>query len=581
MAQNKKHLEQVTLGAGGFEEVKIVEIELNESGEQGQAEGEQKARGSNKPTFYLPPAPRQASRTSDGKQNSLYLHNNKLCGCYKDEAKVSIPRKHARAVSDFSLAGADNSKGKDKDGLPLDTSNWLLVNYCVYQSFLDGWDFTPDVGMGSTRGEIFTPRFIVDYMISDLGILPERMVYEFNYKSLERKKEDKQNELRGYAGSKVLEPAVGTGNYISTILYHKLELVNELTGYKSSRQNGRTSYIKNPAQLARYQAYTLVVLGSLYINDIDPGNLQTTKWRFLRDNEIASPANIEFWVSHIEDNMSIKLDKKELKWTREYVNSSIQSASQNWASKDRDRGVLDVLYEKHTSEHAPDWLRSAWRKIIDANAQLFNGIQSEDTIEEGFVVPGYKKVIWTYWSFSYDLVQLDKQELQDLVSVTQKTLAELSSAALDNKLDNMLAHRTSVPLLRQMLSGEKEELESKVSAVFNLMSKEVREEYDKMHDEITLVGGVAGGPAGDSKQSFAGAAKSKHKIIEETQLSLFDIAIEDTALDLSEESVLSSSSKESRKEMLSLHNRKKKLEATLSLTPLVSKLESITLYKLD
>jgi hypothetical protein len=140
-----------------------------------------------------------------------------------------------------------------------------------------------------------------------------------------------------------------------------------------------------------------------------------------------------------------------------------------------------------------------------------------------------------------------------------------------------------------MLSGEKEELESKVSAVFNLMSKEVREEYDKMHDEITLAGGVAdgvaggvaGGPAGDSRQSFAGAAKSKHKIIEETQLSLFDIAIEDTALDLSEESVLSSSSKESRKEMLSLHNRKKKLEATLSLTPLVSKLESITLYKLD
>lgn len=48
------------------------------------------------------------------------------------------------------------------------------------QVFIDGWDFTPDVGNGKSRGEIFTPRFIVDKMIS-MGIIPPSIVYNNNY----------------------------------------------------------------------------------------------------------------------------------------------------------------------------------------------------------------------------------------------------------------------------------------------------------------------------------------------------------------------------------------------------------------
>lgn len=50
----------------------------------------------------------------------------------------------------------------------------------ISNQFIDGWDFTPDVGNGKSRGEIFTPRFIVDKMIA-MGIIPPSIVYFDNY----------------------------------------------------------------------------------------------------------------------------------------------------------------------------------------------------------------------------------------------------------------------------------------------------------------------------------------------------------------------------------------------------------------
>lgn len=313
---------------------------------------------------------------------------------------------------------------------------------CVYQPFLDGWNFTPDVGMGATRGEIFTPRFIVDHMITDVGILPKRAVYQYNYKG-------SQDTLRRYIGHKVFEPAVGTGNYSATVLWHKLEMAHELTGYKDRSKDGLPP-VKDAQQLRRYQAYTLVALGSIYFNDIDPGNLQTTKWRIYRDGEIMSEANVEFWTNQIETLASSSVNRKK---TYQSVEESIKTASDNWGRSDRDRGVLDVLYEKHTGLEPPEWLQKAWKHVLDRNGLLFNSISLEDSSEDGFTIPGYPKVKWVWWKFTNNqkevgayshevpmLLQVKMGELQELENSVQRILSSTGSAdETENSLtDNML-----------------------------------------------------------------------------------------------------------------------------------------------
>jgi len=557
--------------------------------------------------------------TRGTKHNPLYLHNNKQCGCYLDSEKVLAPPKHIR-----NAGGGSRHVDRPDEA---DNTECFFVNKCIYQAFLDGWDFTPDVGMGGTRGEIFTPRFIVDYMISDVGILPEKMVYNFDYSSEMRvagkpftkedveaswvlllglqgeqlgimnlgearnlaekkalglvnvspkttpqvamlvdkdkfkKKETRpqpKQDLRYLAGAKVFEPAVGTGNYIATILYHKLELANELTGYKKTIRQGSPSYTKNLEQLARYQAYTLVVLASLYFNDIDPGNLQTTKWRILRDGEIANPSNIDFWVEHIKKNLNAKLQGKEEEWLREYVSQSIFAASSNWASKDRDRGVLDVLYEKHTGEHAPDWLRVAWRKVLDANAQLFNAIESNDVIEEGFVVPGNAQIIWTYWTFVYDLLPLDDEELSHLSQLTGKTFEQLEKQKLVRKMDQMVARRKAVPLRLQMLTGELEEVSNEISKLFAPLAEKAKALYEEENPPQRLDLETEDGALFREDTSWR-APEEK--------------------LDLSEKALLVIAEPKMRSKLRSLINRRNKINEELQECTQVSSLEPFYLYK--
>lgn len=294
-------------------------------------------------------------------------------------------------------------------------------NYCVYQSFLDGWNFTPDVGFGDSRGEIFTPRFVVDKMIVDAKILPRKAVYNYDYKG-------SQETLRKYIGARVFEPAVGTGNFTSTILWHKLEMAHELTGYTP---NAEGKPVKSESQLRRYQAYTLVALGSIYFNDIDAGNLQATKWRLLRDREISSNINIAFWVKYLQESLAKPVKVSVIK---KLVSASIEEASENWGTKDRDRGVLDDLYYKHTGLEAPDWLRSAWKLVLDTNGKLFNAIQSGDTIKDDFICPGNNKVMWTFWRF-------------------------------ENSKGLVTALRNAVPLSRQLLEGELRNLSNKIKLV--------------------------------------------------------------------------------------------------------------------
>lgn len=310
--------------------------------------------------------------------------------------------------------------------------------HCVYQRFLDGWDFTPEVGMGDARGEIFTPRFIVDQMITDSGLLPKKVVYQYDYKG-------SQDTLRKYVGHKVFEPAVGTGNYSATVLWHKLEMAHELTGYTDRSKDGLPP-LKSPEQLRRYQAYTLVALGSIYFNDIDPGNLQTTKWRLYRDGEILSDANVEFWTNQIENAASSPVDRKI---TFEAVAASIKAASENWGRGDRDRGVLDVLYEKHTGLDAPEWLQEAWKHILDKNGLLFNSISLDDSAEEGFTVPGYSKVKWVWWKFT-------------------------------NNQKEVGAYATEIPMLLQVRLGELRELEDSIARIINNPNPNDASDIDNM-----------------------------------------------------------------------------------------------------
>lgn len=292
---------------------------------------------------------------------------------------------------------------------------------CVYQPFLDGWNFTPDVGNGGSRGEVFTPRFVVDKMIVEAGIMPAKTVnlYKYDYG---------QDTLRKYIGARVFEPAVGTGNFTATILWHKLEMAHRLTGFTVD-DIGQAR--KNASQLRRYQAYTLVALASLYFNDIDAGNLQVTKWRLLRDGEIGSDRNIDFWTNYLVDHLDGHINYDTI---RPGVMKSIKSASDNWGNKDKNGGVLDELYERHTGLEAPDWLHKAWKLVLDANAQLFNGINAEDEVSAGFTCPGYRRVTWTFWYFN-------------------------------SSRDSVKATRVAVPLVRQILAGELLEVREQLARI--------------------------------------------------------------------------------------------------------------------
>lgn len=298
---------------------------------------------------------------------------------------------------------------------------WVNPSFCIYQPFLDGWDFTPDVGNGASRGEVFTPRFVVDKMIVKAGILPARVIYKYDYSG-------SQGTLRKYIGSRVFEPAVGTGNFLSTVLWHKLELAHALTGVTS---DATARCRKSSNQLRRYQTYTLVALASLYFNDIDAGNLQTVKWRLLRDQEIGTEENIDFWVQHVRAALPTLPSEEDL---RTAIAGSIKLASRNWGTADRDRGVLDTLHEKHTGLAAPRWLQSSWKMILDENGKLFNAIEGTPADSSLNLVPSNRDVVWKFWYFK-------------------------------NSPTRIRAFVRHVPLRLQLLEGELAEVEESLSLV--------------------------------------------------------------------------------------------------------------------
>lgn len=305
-------------------------------------------------------------------------------------------------------------------------------NNCVYQPFLDGWSFVPDVGNGQTRGEVFTPRFIVDKMISDLQMFPKEAIYEQNYSTLSN------NEIEKVICAKVLEPAVGTGNYISTILWHKIMFVEQF----SKDSTGKID-------VSKYHEYLLKAISSIYTYDIDPGNLESTYQRLFNNSyTIDSNERIDYWVSVIEK--SIVSDLSNLNVTN-IVKDSLEISQTNWGKfTNNSSGLISKLYEQHIGVTIPEQIQEKIIEILNNNIKLFNGIKQEDEISDGFICPGWNNVVWNWWTIealnddyilSYKPVRLADQIISGQIEQLENKIAELKNSHFIEKSDGLFSYK--------------------------------------------------------------------------------------------------------------------------------------------
>ena len=242
-------------------------------------------------------------------------------------------------------------------------------NTCIYQRFVDSWDFTPDVGRGQTSGEIFTPRFIVDKMITTSGMFSPEMVYHNDFT------ECTEEDLERMVGSTVCEPATGTGNFISTILYHKLQAAYELA-------TRRDHDVENLVPQA---------VSTVYAYDIDAGNLETTLRRLtyhdgtpLDDKHV-----VDYWVDHITRLIGSESDKEQI---TTIVQASLTEAQHNWSTHLKPQGVFAAFLDDHHAGDGEDLLERC-EDILRENIKLFNGISNDHTP----TMPGVKDITWTFW----------------------------------------------------------------------------------------------------------------------------------------------------------------------------------------
>lgn len=258
---------------------------------------------------------------------------------------------------------------------------------CNYRSFEDDWSFVPDVGKTQSRGEIFTPRWVVDQMIVESGMLPAKAVHDKDYSKPKAE----------YIEARVIEPAVGTANYLATILYHKTQYAKSL----STNQRGRIT------NLDQYHTNLLTAVASVYAYDVDSGNLETSKRRLLSSGKqkINTPQAVDWWTSRIVKTLNHNPDKKQkigYSRVRPSVKNSLNEAQRHWHQFIQGgSGIIDSAYKDATGERMPSWLYEQCQEILDKNIQLFNGIKEGDTLDwhDNLFIPGYKFVTWTWWYF--------------------------------------------------------------------------------------------------------------------------------------------------------------------------------------
>lgn len=275
-------------------------------------------------------------------------------------------------------------------------------NTCIYQHFVDGWDFTPDVGRGQTSGEIFTPRFIVDKMITTSGMFPEAVVYHNDFT------ECTEEDLEHMVGSTVCEPATGTGNFISTILHHKLQAAYEL----ATRRSHDVDHLVPQA------------VGTVYAYDIDAGNLETTLRRLTYHDgtPLDDKPVIDYWVDHIVGLIAPDSDRDQITTT---VQTSLTEAQHHWATQLRSQGVLASFLDDHHAGDSEDLLVRC-EAILRENIKLFNGIVNDHTP----TMPGVKDITWTFWDSG---VMVEKRSMYHEMLTSKIAVMDTKIAKLEKE----------------------------------------------------------------------------------------------------------------------------------------------------
>jgi hypothetical protein len=259
---------------------------------------------------------------------------------------------------------------------------------CNYREFPDGWSFVADAGNAQARGEIFTPRWVVDQMIVDAGILPDEAVHLSDY----------SRPQPAYIERRVCEPAVGTGNYLATILYHRLRYAAALAGGAGG----------GSPDLDRYHTHLLKSVASVYAYDIDVGNLEVAKRRLLSSGKhpLNDAQTIDQWTLSLTKWLNQDSERKKVSYeaVKPSVLSSLNEAHRHWNRFVKDgQGIIDSAYRQSTGGKMPNWLYDQCQEILSKNLLLFNGIKETDTLDwqTGFFVPGYGAAEWTWWHFDY------------------------------------------------------------------------------------------------------------------------------------------------------------------------------------
>lgn len=319
------------------------------------------------------------------------------------------------------------------------------------RSLPDGWDFTPDVGNGQKRGEIFTPLWIVKKMITDSGMLPEKAVYDNDYNS-------KTSDSLKYISNRINEPAIGTGNYTSTILYHKLRyaLTEALHPNNENSKTVRTIRLLEENELPYYHYLFLTAIGSMYSFDIDVGNCETVFNRLLGSKiPLNSEVHKEYWTDYLIEKLTVsqKLYDRDKKNIRKQVQESLDSAQINWGKfAGRGKGVVDTAYFEATGRMLPIELRVECENILKENVKLFNGVKEEDTVS-GFYCPGTNNVEWSWWSF---------ENVGEFLPVVSKVRVSLQEQLIRGELRQLECRKGSNIYYSDEDLKRKKELEAKL-----------------------------------------------------------------------------------------------------------------------
>lgn len=139
------------------------------------------------------------------------------------------------------------------------------------------------------------------------------------------------------------------------------------------------------------------------------------------------------------------------------MKSSLTEAETNWSSFVTPDGVVQkvwrTIHEARAGEPGfeamtdtiPRPLFSKICKVLEKNTKLFNGIVEADSVEEGFTVPGWRNVVWSWWTVGRtpkgsltlreDLNPLRAQILSSQLSAFEKDLHKLEEEHLVEKVD--------------------------------------------------------------------------------------------------------------------------------------------------